>query len=693
MRNFCFGLDFGTSKTAIALAEADINSQVEVLAIDQNHKERIPTCVLLRDRDTDKEQVWIGQEAEDEMRLESNPTLARLEFFANFKPHIHQTQQACEVARRFMTAMARAEGVSSELRRHGHDAIVAAGSPVSWQADGEETLLNILGSAGFPPAYTVPEPVGAALYFYTARKLKAQDLQRDIVVFDWGAGTFDLTLLRAGQIKIHSNWGSAVYGGRLFDDLFFQWMLDIAENNGHRKDVEELNRRPVERRYLHGFICREIKESFSAAYATAYAKKDQDRAWTYKHTVTIGVGKNMIDLGNFAVPRLSEFYDRARMYRATDLARPWLQQPPDKVLPAERDYLDTLLNGGAVDLVSWGKAVVGDGLKALGVGSKAIAVLTGGSCNWQWFKDFVCTLDAFKGDEDNVHIDLKPELTIARGLARACAVGRYSKQLIEQIERERARLIPLLSELHGEPLHELSYSINAEMRNDKTLQQEVRRIFAVSYRDALTAARPVHDGGRLGQMTGLVKVFVRSVISETPAELALRNELQQTIAAWLSSHEPILRRRWGEKFADTAHDKIMTLLKKHLDLKGLVEVAVSACGATGPMTFQGALQKLGSQVNIGSAIVMRLHRELSKLWRQLINADNSTDITATRIEEQSKASAEHFFDHMPADIRRTIATVQPAKQWAHGLVDDLIGTLKTVAEFARADAAERISQA
>jgi hypothetical protein len=231
------------------------------------------------------------------------------------------------------------------------------------------------------------------------------------------------------------------------------------------------------------------------------------------------------------------------------------------------------------------------------------------------------------------------------------------------------------------------------MKNDKALQREVHRIFADSYREASTAATPLPDNGLLSRIRAMPARFFKGVINESPAELALRTALQQTIAAWLSSHESILQRRWGERFTAATHDKIMMLLKQELDLKGLVEVAVDACSATGPMTFQRALENLGGQVNIGSVIITRLHRELSKLWRQMISANNSPEITPERIDEQAKAATEQFFENMPEDIRGAILQVQSAYQWAYGLVDDLIGTLKTVAEFARADSAERISEA
>jgi molecular chaperone DnaK (HSP70) len=87
MPSFAFGLDFGTSKTAITLAQTGvINPQVVEVAVDGQH-DRIATCVLRVDK-----QVFVGQAAEQEFLAEHDPAArGRMEFFSNFKPHIHQS--------------------------------------------------------------------------------------------------------------------------------------------------------------------------------------------------------------------------------------------------------------------------------------------------------------------------------------------------------------------------------------------------------------------------------------------------------------------------------------------------------------------------------------------------------------------------------------------------------------------------
>jgi len=274
---FTFGLDFGTSKTAISFAQTEsINPPIIDVAI-HGDEDRIPTCVL---HDTANDRYYVGGAAEQEYLLVQDPhARAAMTFYSNFKPHIHHNAVQREIALRFLTEVRRAERLSEKFALAADEAVVAAGCPVAWMSGGgADTLLWLLKHAGFPPAFAVPEPVGAAFHFLGAQ-LRAQDFHRDIVVFDWGAGTFDMTVLRAGRMDFEGSktWGSTSYGGRLFDDLFYQWLLDMAEKRGRHADLRRLAERPTDRAVLLGLTCRKIKEAFSRHLSS----QSSDRPWTW----------------------------------------------------------------------------------------------------------------------------------------------------------------------------------------------------------------------------------------------------------------------------------------------------------------------------------------------------------------------------------------------------------------------------
>ena len=693
MYNFSFGLDFGTSKTAVTVAKTQINAPITDIPIDAKKSKRIPTCVL-RVKDTD--QVWVGHPAQEEIMLERDPVeRGRLEFFSNFKPHIHQSSEARKIAQQFIRAIGQSEGLSQRLREHANDAVLAAGCPVSWTEDGVATLLRILGETGYQRAFAVPEPVGASLYFLAQGVLKARDLWRDIVVFDWGAGTFDMTLLRAGSLAFQSGntWGSNLYGGRLFDDLFYQWLLEVAQQKGRRRDLERLAKRDIDRAFLHGLVSREIKESFSADYSAAIAGGRPNKAWRYRFPVTVGIDETKIDLGDFVVDRMDEFDSRMQSYRISDMARPWLEQARGEVRAIEQHFCEALLDGEPVDLKAWATTLVAEGMRRVGAGQNAIAVLTGGSCNWDWFKDIVRAHSSFASRAHDIHIDDEPELTIARGLARAYTVGVSSRQMAVQVSEARQRLLPELRTIHSEPLKDLSFRINAEMRHDAALQDRVRSIFTETYRDALSRPRPEKTQTVWQALLDWLKGLFGRVTEQDPNEQALRPQLERSVGEWLANNETKLQRRWVDQFAMAAHRRVMDLLmKENLYLEGLVEVAVEACGATGRTGLNDALNQLGSKVDFGPALISKMYREITTLVTIVLGNGAPVQTTEAAINQQAEEATRRFFDAMPDAIAKNIARVQSPEIWAQRVIDDLIRTLETLATFAQADAAARISQ-
>src|SRR5256885_9817719 len=161
---YTFGLDFGTSKTAISFAQADtINPQVVDVAI-HGSDDRIPTCVL---HDKARDRFHVGDIAEQEYLLARDPAeRAAMAFFANFKPHIGRSAEHRETALRFLREVRRAERLAEKIELAGSEGVVAAGCPVARLAGGRAPALPAaLQEAGVPPAFAIPAPACAALPF------------------------------------------------------------------------------------------------------------------------------------------------------------------------------------------------------------------------------------------------------------------------------------------------------------------------------------------------------------------------------------------------------------------------------------------------------------------------------------------------------------------------------------------------
>jgi hypothetical protein len=696
MPSRAFGLDFGTSKTAVTLAQTgSINPPVIEVTIDGY--DRIASCFL---RDNSRGgRIYLGQRAEEQnLMSESSAERSLMEFFSNFKPHIHQSQADHEAARIFLEAVRGARGLSQEINRFAGDAVLAVGCPVAWTHEGAETLLRILQQANFPPAFAIPEPVGATFHFLGTR-LRAQDFHNDIVVFDWGAGTFDMTVLRARHLAYErqNSWGSTLYGGRLFDDLFYQWLLDNAGEAGRGADVARLASETTDRAILLGLTCREIKEKFSRSLGA----NGPEEPWANASPVSVG----SVDLGRFRIERSGEFFERMRNYRASDIAREWIDKASAETLPEEHRFAEALRKGQPVNLEAWGRMLVDEGLAKLAIGDKATAILTGGSCNWKWFRDEVCAHDLFRDrSEEAVLFDEKPELTIARGLARAYSIGSYSSKLIGDLEGRREELAPRLQTIHEDLLQSLSERLAGRMNADLKLKADIRRIFAQSLERAATS-RPaqataagwfaelwekvrrlfaeIARGFSRGSTASIkdhqerIKGVIQEMLKDPQAE-AVRPALEMRVREWMAANREELT-ALDRQISGEAHREIMEVLKQHLEIQGLVEVAIEACGATGATTFDVVLKELGNKVDFGPGMIERF----SDWMEMIVRATRDGKMAAKPdLDQQANASTARFFAALPAAIRKNTELVQSAEGWKDGVLDDLARTLGTLARVA-----------
>ncbi|HEY4919177.1 MAG TPA: hypothetical protein VII40_03675 [Xanthobacteraceae bacterium] len=699
MPNFAFGLDFGTSKTAVTLAQTgSINPPVVEVTIDGY--DRIASCFL---RDNSRGgRIYLGQKAEEQnLLMVGSAEPSPLEFFANFKPHIHQSEADREAARIFLEAIRAARGISQQISRLSGDAVLVVGCPVAWVDSGAETLLRLLEQAKFPPAFALPEPVGATFHFLGTR-LKAQDFHNDIVVFDWGAGTFDMTVLRAGRLEYarQDSWGSTLYGGRLFDDLFYQWLLEIAQTAGHGADVERLATETTDRAILVGLTCREIKEKFSRNLAA----NGLEEAWVHSSPVSVG----NVDLGRFKIARNGEFFERIRNYRASDIAREWIDKAKEETRPEEHRFAQALRNGQPVNLEAWGRMLIDEGIAKLAVGDRAIAILTGGSSNWKWFQDEICAHDLFRErSEDAVLYDEKPELTIARGLARAYSIGSYTRKLAGDLAACREELAQPLAAIHEDLLQSLSVRLADRMGADLRLQADIRRIFTQSLERA-AMSRPPHPtaagwlAGFLEKVRKLLAEIARALSRGSTASLkehqerikgviqdmlkdpqveAVRPALETRVREWITANRDELT-ALDRQISGAAHHQVMDLLKRRLNIHGLVEVAIEACCATGGTTFELVLRELGNKVDFGPGVIERV----SDWVEMIVRATRDRTVTAAAkpdLDQQANASTARFFAALPAAIRKNIELVQSAESWTQTVLGDLQNTLETLARVAR----------
>ena len=149
----------------------------------------------------------------------------------------------------------------------------------------------------------IEEPLGALAYHLAHNDITAAEARRGVVVVDFGGGTLDVALL--DQHGLREPWGDPTLGGRLFDDLFFQWLLD--QNPGKKIDAGDVM-------FVWQLTCRELKEEFSRRWARMGPTDD------FRKRVQVGDGNWLFNKAS-----VEEFRKRAANYRPSEVAREYFR--------------------------------------------------------------------------------------------------------------------------------------------------------------------------------------------------------------------------------------------------------------------------------------------------------------------------------------------------------------------------------
>jgi len=276
-----------------------------------------------------------------------------------------------------------------------------------------EALKQAAAEAGFGNIELLEEPKGALLSDLGSGLFNLSDVMQGYLVVDFGGGTCDFAFFRNGEI-LHA-WGDMHLGGRLFDDLFYQWFREQNPN-----EAEKIEREGNDF-YVMTLECREFKEWFSETVGS-----DPDFANGKKK---LGAMTN----GHITGLSKEEFLRRAKKYTPSEAFRNILERLGQR-LP------DKLSTGKPVDLIAWFQESLQSGLNEKGLSSRSVKVisLAGGSSRWFFVKEHCCQI---LGNKEYLFQSPRPYAAISEGLAKYPATIRKFDETRRRIIEEKPKFL------------------------------------------------------------------------------------------------------------------------------------------------------------------------------------------------------------------------------------------------------------
>ena len=452
--NKVIGIDFGTSNSYLCnyyiLAD---KQKIKVYDFGDDQKGSIPSTILYK-QDT----ILIGSEAEEEWGESLSAERKNYELRTHFKPDIAINQESFKNAIDFLKII-RNNLQRKRVNFFPDQQTVIMGIPALANDKYRSILKKITKDAGYENVSFLPEPTGALIYHLWNKDLSARQTQGGILVIDFGGGTCDFTYLQ--QLNVRHTWGDMLLGGRLFDDLFFQWFLD--QNPNILQHLSNENDEYI----VHWFLCRKFKEKFSS-----YMLNDRNQSVTRK----LGRYGSISDL------TWNDFINRAKEYTPHPTFVKYLKETNQKQ--------NILTSETKIDLLAWFKKELISGLKKYNIRSSDIqkVILTGGSSQWAFVEEIVC--EVLHLDENKLLSSANPKAAISEGLV----VYPHLKQKMNKIKN-------ILSEdLDNFVEKEIIPEINSKMdiTVDKILQEISNEIFDDKIKNRLLDFR--NNGGTINSL-------------------------------------------------------------------------------------------------------------------------------------------------------------------------------------------------
>ncbi len=250
------GIDLGTTNSVVAVKKV----RTEVLK-NREGEHITPSCVMVKKRLMRKPEFIVGRDALEWMRQEPEHTITAVKRLIGRNFHEHEVQELIKKQTLHYPLSTHSRGSSNSLAlqiggREFTPEEISAKILSKLKADAEAALGGEVDAAVITvPAYfndkqkhatrtaatlaglkvrrLLPEPTAAAISF-GVDKISGED-GRTVLVFDFGGGTLDLSILTisGGRIIEMGKGGDMWLGGEDIDQLLIEYVLEeTAEKEG-----------------------------------------------------------------------------------------------------------------------------------------------------------------------------------------------------------------------------------------------------------------------------------------------------------------------------------------------------------------------------------------------------------------------------------------------------------------------------
>ncbi len=391
-------VDFGTSNTYLCQCPGD---ELQPMAVPLSDGQTgLDTAILRRPGRA----TLIGALALNTWGEMTSTERRHCSLASRFKPDIARSREAWESGRDFLAAVLE-EAAARKLELSPASRDVYFGVPCGAGKDYRHALSMMASQAGYGVIQFLEEPLAALLTHLSQRDIAPSEALNRVMVLDFGGGTCDLALME--DLKVRRAWGDWELGGRIFDDLFYQILLDCSPGLEERLKQEEAEY------FVHWYWSRQLKESFSNTIS-----RNRHERWS-------GSAGNY---GSIRGLRWEDFLERARNYQASQGMKALSPLCPGSTEPEDLlARLDCLFDD---------------------VEEPASVILSGGSSQWPFVADLL--EQRFPGTRI-IRSD-QPYSVVARGLAIMPALRRRNEKAAEALISDRQRFLDQIRVEELEPL-------------------------------------------------------------------------------------------------------------------------------------------------------------------------------------------------------------------------------------------------